>query len=359
MKIVILLPFFGVGGVERWAVLGQKALADKGYDVEINIFGPILVSPNVFSVKNVKISKINFFQFLQLFFGFNSPDLILTALTKMNFFVSLLGKFFRKPVITSVHLTLQRQEFETYLKFLIRKYIHKAICTLSTSVICVSSGIKSDLINIFKVDPRRLVVIYNPCFNNSDIFTKPSKTNKKLPVQFVAAGRLEIQKGFDLLLEAFLMLPKTLRHNSTLTIFGSGSKKENLKNLIPRSERNRIIFAGSRPDLLKNLRNFDVFILSSRYEGFGNVLAEALAANCFCVSYQIKHGPKEILMNGKLGLLIKKNNAMSLSEGLLFASNNFPITNRLFSNKLRISHLKKFTTETFSFSVANLIKKSI
>jgi glycosyltransferase involved in cell wall biosynthesis len=223
----------------------------------------------------------------------------------------------------------------------------------------VSFGIKSDLIKIFKVNPKKLVVIYNPCFNNSDIFTRPSKINKKLPVQFVAAGRLETQKGFDLLIEAFLMLPKTLRHNSTLTIFGSGNKKENLKSLIPQNEQKRIIFAGSRSNLLKNLRNFDVFILSSRYEGFGNVLAEALAGNCFCVSYQIKHGPKEILMNGRLGLLIKNNDAISLSEGLLFASNNFSVTNRLFNNKLRIAHLKKFTTETFSFSVANLIKKYI
>ena len=139
----------------------------------------------------------------------------------------------------------------------------------------------------------------------------------------------------------------------------SGNKKENLKSLIPQNEKNRIIFAGSRSNLLKNLRNFDVFILSSRYEGFGNVLAEALTGNCFCVSYQIKHGPKEILMNGRLGLLIKNNDAISLSEGLLFASNNFSITNRLFNNKLRIAHLKKFTTETFSFSVANLIKKYI
>ena len=65
-----------------------------------------------------------------------------------------------------------------------------------------------------------------------------------------------------------------------------------------------------------------VFVLSSIYEGFGNVLAEALFSNCYCISYDINHGPKDILDNGRFGVLLKDRDSKILSKeirkGLLY-----------------------------------------
>ena len=88
---------------------------------------------------------------------------------------------------------------------------------------------------------------------------------------------------------------------------GNGTLETNLKNLVKDLKINeKVEFLPFSEDIFDYYSKAKVFVLSSIYEGFGNVLAEALFSNCYCISYDINHGPRDILDDGKFGVLLKE-----------------------------------------------------
>ena len=100
-------------------------------------------------------------------------------------------------------------------------------------------------------------------------------------------------------------------------------KKTNLRKYIYNNNLNRLVkiknFSNNPYSLIKQS---DIFILSSKYEGLPNVLLEALVLNKFVISSNCPTGPKEILLNGKGGLLFKIGNYIELSNKILYYLNN-------------------------------------
>jgi glycosyltransferase involved in cell wall biosynthesis len=236
-----------------------------------------------------------------------------------------------------------------------RKIAHQLILKMSSATIEVSDVVANELKNLTK-NKNKIITIYNPCFLMDDIYEKKYEfVDKK--IKLVAAGRLSYQKGFDILIESYKSLPESIKQVTTLTIYGEGdlNYKTHLEKLI--SGENRITLAGKSDNLINILRNYDIFILSSRYEGFGNVLAEALAADCFCISFDIAHGPREILKNGDYGALIEKYSIKSLSDTIFDVITEKKYKNRDYSSGDRKEHLKKFTPNYFSKEIAKLLKR--
>lgn len=118
----------------------------------------------------------------------------------------------------------------------------------------------------------------------------------------VAAGRLSEQKDFATLLEAFARLPS--RSSCRLCIFGEGPLRADLQQMICRLDlADRVSLAGFAPDIRSSFARADLFVSSSRFEGFGNVIVEALASGCPVVSTDCPSGPSEILAGGRFGVL--------------------------------------------------------
>ncbi|MER5968494.1 glycosyltransferase family 4 protein [Streptomyces sp. NPDC002055] len=141
----------------------------------------------------------------------------------------------------------------------------------------------------------------------------PSSLDGKL---VVAAGRLVKAKGFDLLIKAF----ERIVHDHPdwkLRIYGSGAERKKLRRLIHRKHLyNHVLLMGRTTRLDEELSKASVFALSSRHEGFGMVLAEAMSHGVPVVSFDCPQGPREIVTDGEDGLLVPNGDVPALTGAL-------------------------------------------
>jgi len=144
----------------------------------------------------------------------------------------------------------------------------------------------------------------------------PGVTADRRGTRLVAVGRLVPQKGFDLLLEAFARIAATHR-DWHLTIWGEGPERPAL--VAQRDAlglKDRVTLPGTSSTPGEWLTTADAFVLSSRYEGWGNVLAEAMAAGLPVVSFDCPFGPGDMITDGVDGLLVPDGDVDGLSAAL-------------------------------------------
>ena len=166
-------------------------------------------------------------------------------------------------------------------------------------MLTIYNGIDLEKINKMKKDKIENI---NDFFYNDEIF------------KFITIGRLVPLKGHKYLIEAFSRVKREVP-NSKLFIIGDGPIKDQLKMMIQKKNlENDIFLLGLRENPFKFLANSDVFVFSSLYEGFPNVLLEAMACGLPIISTNCKTGPYEILDNGKYGFLVKVMNSIDLVE---------------------------------------------
>jgi len=346
--IVFVIPFFHAGGVERWVSYAVSALKNRGVSVKIFCTGALTIKDS-FYCDDVIVESFSWFDVIK--YLYRHDVITVSALTRPNLIISIVSKVFGRNHISSVHLSLGKKKTEKLWKHWMRVLFHWVILSLSKNTIAVSEGVAAELISIkSSADVSQL---YNPCFFSEDI-SPPRTFDKSSPLKFVSAGRLHSQKRFDLLIEAFVKSYSNFPRGSTLTIWGEGDDREMLENMISPDFKELIFLPGATNHLFNEFRKADIFVLSSEYEGFGNVLAEALANGCKCLSVDIPHGPSEILDKGRFGILVDFE-LECLSIGMVEASNP-PSISQIYSMSLK-AHLYKFTVESFGEGFAKLLEK--
>ena len=158
------------------------------------------------------------------------------------------------------------------------------------------------------------------------------------PIRFIAVGRLTRQKGIDLLLQAFSLAIEKSSVSIQLVIVGDGEDREALITLADTlGIRGKVEFLGRSHQVRAQLELSDVFVLSSRYEGFPNVMIEAMTMGLPVIAARCPGGVEDILDNadGPFFLDYSSEDVMTLAKHMLLLATDENLRDRLGLNSLR------------------------
>jgi len=261
------------------------------------------------------------------------PDVLVSALPKSNI-NAVLAKYYSATstrVVVGAHINMSTQEAECYSsgksKLRYMRPLMQRCYRRADAVVAVSEGVAEDIANYLGLDQGHVTTIYNP-IETKQIETRSYESLNHpwfdagtVPV-ILAMGRFVAQKDFPLLLRAFAKL----RENRPARLLLLGGDESSAEQREHQQELGRLAtrlgvqedfdMPGFKVNPYPFLRKASVFVLSSRYEGFGNVLVEALLCGCPVVSTNCPSGPAEILSDGKHGMLVPVGDERKLADAI-------------------------------------------
>lgn len=195
-------------------------------------------------------------------------------------------------------------------------YPMKLFYSLVPKIVVVGKGLVREVEKFIKTKRGAVVHIPNP-IDLKLIARQKEKSNQVHPRPFfLAMGRLEYQKGFDLLLEAYFNIKEHC--DADLIIIGEGSQKGKLQSLIRQyGLEKRVFLLPSTPNPFPYFFEALAFILSSRYEGWGIVIVEAMACRTPVIAFNCPVGPRQIVGDNQWGLLVPPENTKELAKTIL------------------------------------------
>jgi glycosyltransferase involved in cell wall biosynthesis len=230
-------------------------------------------------------------------------------------------------IVVCQHNTFSAQSRRMHWQFRILPVLFRLFLSWADRIVAVSAGVADDLTACCGIARARITVIYNGVVG-SDFAAKSAAPvdhpwfGAGSPV-IVAAGRLVEQKDFATLITAFAAVAR--ERDVRLVLLGEGPLRLSLQELAQSlGVADRIDMPGFRANPLPYLREATLVVLSSRYEGFGMVLAEALACGTPVVSTDCPHGPAEILDHGRYGRLTPPGDPVALAQAILATLDALP-----------------------------------
>lgn len=154
------------------------------------------------------------------------------------------------------------------------------------------------------------------------IFYEKFQTSKLNTKRAISVGRLEYQKGYDLLLKMWSQIHKSCP-DWVLEIYGSGPELPKLQELIKELNLQKAVYIyPPTKDILHKIQNASLYLMSSRFEGLPMVLLEAMATGVPAVAFSCKCGPKDIITDGKDGYLIPPDHLDDYIKKVIYLCQN-------------------------------------
>lgn len=237
------------------------------------------------------------------------PDVVISFGDVMNILVLLASYNTRLPVVVSER-TDPRHHRIGRMWVILRWLLYRRASALVAQTHSVRSWAETI------VDPDHVVVIPNPVPAATRMLRRSRQGDSSLGLRVVGMGRLSAEKGFDLLIHAFARLRGKFPDWS-LTIFGEGPARGDLEDLVHQLGLQKVVrLPGETRSPELELRQASLFVLSSRYEGFPNVLLEAMAAGLPVIAVDCPSGPAEIIEHGVSGMLVPLEDEVALARAM-------------------------------------------
>jgi len=333
-RLAIFLPGLYDGGAERTLLNLAEGIAAKGFPVDLVLSraeGPYMAEiPDSVRVVDLKATRVLMcLPALIRYLRSERPTAILATL-----YANIIAVWARRITGLPQRVVLNEQNTlssvsngENDLRWKRYPKLAQWFYPWADAVTAVSQGVADDLTQATGLSPSRVHVIYN------SIVTPDLRKKSKAPLEHpwfkpgqppvvLGVGRLTAQKAFDILIEAFARVRKSLP--ARLLILGEGEERPSLEAQIKRLGLEQDV---SLPGFVSNpysyMAHSAVFVLSSRWEGLPTVLVEAMALRTPVIATDCPSGPKEILANGRYGSLVPMDDPTTLASFIRNALTNF------------------------------------
>ena len=329
--ISILLPDLKGGGAERVAVNLANTWSSWGQQTEIVLMerrGVLLsvVAPSIpiHSLGCTRIRQVPFA--LNGYLRTRRPSVLLANMWPLTSAAILSWWLSGRPgkVFLCDHILLSehvRRDLDVPLwgaKSLLR-FTYPA----AKGVIAVSKGVARDLVELAGLPESKVHVVYNPVVTTAVSASSSHKDNShrvrlwggRFRNHILSVGSLKAQKNHRMLLLAFSKVASVL--DASLVILGEGDLRPALEqDIVNLGLDGRVVMPGFHLDPTDWYKAADLFVLSSDFEGFANVLAEALAWGIPTLSTDCPSGPSEILECGRYGVLVPVGDVDAFASGI-------------------------------------------
>jgi glycosyltransferase involved in cell wall biosynthesis len=325
MAIPSLLP---LGGVERIRLIAAEEFLRRGFEVDLAIANEPSRTEGVVPerVRVIEFGKPRTRDFILPFARYlraTNPDAVIADIWPFTSACILAHRLAgsKARLMVSDHNPLSVQyAARGIMHRLFLRFSLAATYRLADACVGVSTGVVEDVSMLSGLGTDRFHVIHNPVKSSR---STPLSKEEEIKVwrgwegpRLIAVGRLKKQKNYPLMLEALKIV--NLQREVRLMILGVGELESELQRKVSDLKLERqVIFMGQVPDPEPYYHSAHLFVLTSDYEGFGNVIIEALACGLPVVSTDCRGGPREILQDGKWGRLVPVGDAEILSSTIL------------------------------------------
>ncbi len=318
ISIIFILPDLNAGGAERIVTTIANHLPREKFEPKILLIrkeGAYLeILRDDVEIIDIKTERIrNSLLPILNEIRKHKPDIVFSGFGEVNAYISFFIKMFpktrfiaRETNVVSQHVT--RKDIRFFYKFY--NNFHR--------IICQSDDMMNDLLQNFRIRKEKLVKINNPVdFDFIENKLAESEKPESFKADFknvVAIGNLSARKGFDNLLKVF---SKLKNEKILLHILGDGRDRDLLLQQKMDLALENVIFHGQQINPYQYLKFADLFILSSRYEGFPNVLLEAGACGTYALANNCPGGINEIIRPGINGEISDIENPEAFAQKIL------------------------------------------
>lgn len=329
--IALFMPSLEGGGAERMMVHLANAFVKRGIQVDLVLVRAVGAYQDEVAdevrIIDLQASRIlTAFPKLVRYLRTHRPEAMLSTLTFANVVATWACRWVSHPprlVLREANTVSAISGPSSELKNRLIPHLIGCFYPRADQVVTISKGAQEDLIKVSDLPSQALTTIYNPVVTEElikkarDLPNHPWFVEGTLPI-ILAVGRLEPQKNFETLIRAFRRVHDEKK--ARLLILGEGKEREKLESLVHSLSLADVV---DIPGFVSNpfcyMANSDLFVLSSRFEGLGNVLVEAMATGCPVVSTDCPSGPREILEDGQWGTLVPVGDEEALATAILDA----------------------------------------
>jgi glycosyltransferase involved in cell wall biosynthesis len=326
-RILLLIPHLGGGGAERVMALLARGLSPDKYEVHLGVITQTptdgaeisaWVAIHALGARRVRAGALPLLSLVRRL----NPDMILSGMFHLSFLVLLLRPLF--PCATrivvrqngTVSSALALDGLHWYTRPLYRLLYRRA-----DRIICQTEAMAADLAGELDIAPDRLAVLPNPVDVDAirDSFAPGPGLPDATAPHLLAVGRLSREKGFDLLLQAFVSV-RSQFSGARLTIAGNGPEESELKSQCHQLGLDSVVrFPGHVPNPWQSFPDASLYVLSSRHEGLPNALLEAAAAGLPTVASPASGGLVDLL-RGQPGVWLAPAASAEALAGTLLAA---------------------------------------
>lgn len=329
LKVAFLVTGGRYGGIERVFLVLANAMSSHVKQIDLvftDIEGevyPRIPKGSGYNIVNLKAKRLR--KALPALIGYlarEKPDYLISGSLTVNLFAALakILSFSKTNIILGVHSIISELKESGGITFSLLPLLSRLTYWAAYKVIAVSNFAAEDFSKTTGIPRTRIDVIYNPV--PIEDITKESFARFEHrffstghPPVIISVGRIEKEKNYSRLIEAFSIIRK--HHEAKLLIIGEGSQR---KMLIEKAKALNIIkdvdLPGFNPNPYPYMKQSSVFALSSDHEAFGIVLIEALALGLPIVATDCPGGIREVLENGKYGIITPKSDTKSLADAI-------------------------------------------